>query len=249
MDKSGSYFTISDLAKALDVEKSHIRFCEANGLIAPKTIPFKRRVYSRYDRERLKLIFRFVLMGYSAEQIVEMIGAPDVDLDENDRLIQGIIYGEAKIQALESHKENLSFTKQTRIINEIGMLREYIKTVRAIKTGGDEKPSEKTGIKFQEAAENFHKSKQHPIRVISVFIAGLVLVILIGSYFYYRTGKEEMKTVKQVQQKAVPKEQIQMQQASEPVNLKETPESVAPEIQKNPETPSVREKTDNFQQR
>jgi DNA-binding transcriptional MerR regulator len=239
MDKSGSYFTISGMAKALDVQKSHIRFCEANGLIAPKTIPFKRRVYSRYDLERLKLVFRFVIMGYSTEQIIEMIGTPDGDLDEKDRLVQGIAYGEAKIEALETHKDSLSFTKRARIANEIEMLREHVKTVRAIKTGGDEKKSEKTGIKFQEDAENVHKPKQHPIKVISVFIAGLVLVILIGSYFYYRTGKEEMKTVKQVQKKAVPKEQIQMHRASEPVNLKESPEAVAPKIQKNPESLSA----------
>ena len=234
MDKSGSYFTISDLAKTLDVQKSHIRFCEANGLIAPRTIQFKRRVYSRYDLERLKLVFRFVLMGYSTEQIVEMIGTPDGDLDENDRLTQGIAYGEAKIEALEMHKDDLSFTKQTRIENEIEILREYIKSVRAIKTGGDEKKSKKAGIKFQEDAENFHKPEQHPIKVISVFIAGLALVILIGSYFYYRSGKEEMKTVKQVQKKAVPKEQIQMHQTSEPVNPKESPEAAAVETRKNP---------------
>jgi DNA-binding transcriptional MerR regulator len=236
MDKSDSYFTISDLAKALDVKRGHIRFCEKNGLIIPRKIKLKRRVYSRYDRERLRLIFRFVLMGYSKEQIIEMIGTPDGNLDENDRLMQEIACGEAKIEALETRKDNLRFTRQACIINEIEMLGEYIKTVRAIKTGGDEKSSEKTGIRFRKGAEKFQKPDQHPVKVISVFIAGLMLVILIGSYFYYRTGKEEMRTVKQIQKKAVPKEQIQMQRASEPVNLKESPEAVAAEIQKNPES-------------
>ncbi|MGB5992866.1 MAG: MerR family transcriptional regulator, partial [Desulfobacterales bacterium] len=67
MDQSNSYFTISDLAKELDVKKSHIRFCEENGLISPRASKLKRRAYNRYDRERLKLVFHFVLLGYSKE--------------------------------------------------------------------------------------------------------------------------------------------------------------------------------------
>jgi DNA-binding transcriptional MerR regulator len=250
MDKPGSYFTISDLAKALDVKKSHIRFCEENGLIAPRTIQLKRRVYNRYDLERLKLIFRFVLLGYSKEQIIEMIGMPDKNLDENDQLVQGINCCETKIEALETNKDGLSFTKQTRIMNEIEMLREYIANVRAIQTGVDEKPSKKPGIKSQKDAERFHEPrratgeeagnpKQHPIKVISVFIAGLVLVILIGSYFYYRTGKEGTKTIQQVQKKVIPKEHIHLNQAPEPGDQSGKPPSVAPEIQKNPEFPSA----------
>jgi DNA-binding transcriptional MerR regulator len=207
MDKSGSHFTISELAKALDVKKSQIRFCEENGLIAPRTIRLNRRAYSRYDRERLKLIFRFVLLGYSKEHIIEMIGMPDGNPDENDRLVQEITYIEEKIDALETQKDNSSFTKQTRILSEIEMLREYISDVRAIKTGADEKSSEKAGIKFEVEADGLHEPKQHPIKVISVFIAGLILVILIGSFFYYRTGKEGTKTVKPVQERAIPFQQ------------------------------------------
>jgi DNA-binding transcriptional MerR regulator len=250
MDKSDSYFTISDLAKALDVKKNHIRFCEENGLIAPRTIQLKRRVYNRYDRERLKLIFRFVLLGYSKEQIIGMIGMPDGNLDENDQLIQGITYGETKIEALETYKDGLSFTKQTRIMNEIEMLREYIKNIRTIKAGVDEKPSKKPGNNFQEVtervqeptqamAEEIGKPKQHPIKVISVFIAGLVLVILIGGYFYYRTGKEETKTVIPVQGKAIPKEQIHINQIPEPADQSGKPPSVAPESPKDPGSPSA----------
>jgi DNA-binding transcriptional MerR regulator len=220
MDKPDGYFTISEMAKALDVKKSHIRFCEENGLISPRTTQLKRRVYNRYDRERLKLIFRFVLQGYSKEQIIGLIGIPDANLDENDQLTQGIRYGEAKIEVLEKHKDELSFTKQTRIMNEIEMLREYIINIRAINTGDVEKPSKKPGIEFEEKANRSReprreiggaeagKPKQHPVTVISVFIAGLVLVILIGSYFYYRTGKEETKTVKPVQKKAIPKDLV-----------------------------------------
>jgi DNA-binding transcriptional MerR regulator len=204
MDKSGSHFTLFDLAKALDVKKGHIRLCEENGLIAPRTIRLNRRAYTRYDRERLKSIFRFVLLGYSKEQIIEMIGPPDGNSNENDRLAKEITYVEAKIEALETQKENSSFTKQTRIMSEIEMLRDYVDNVKAIKTSVDEKSSEKAGIESEAEAEGFREPKQHPIKIISVFIAGLMLVILIGSFFYYRTGKVGTKTVKPVQERVIP---------------------------------------------
>jgi DNA-binding transcriptional MerR regulator len=125
MGQSNGYFTISDLAKELDVKKSHIRFCEENGFISPRITKLKRRVYNTYDRERLKLIFHFVLLGYAKEQVADLIGMPDANLDEGGQLIQGIEYGEKKLEALEKRKEKLSFTKQTSIINEIEMVREY----------------------------------------------------------------------------------------------------------------------------
>jgi hypothetical protein len=87
------------------------------------------------------------------------------------------------------------------------MLREYIKNIRAIKEGDGEKSSENDSIKFQEEAQRLHEPKQHPLKVISVFIAGLVLVILISSFFYYRTGKEGTKPVKSVQKQAIPFQQ------------------------------------------
>jgi DNA-binding transcriptional MerR regulator len=253
MDKPRAYFTMSELAKALDVKKGHIRFCEKNGLIAPRTIHLKRHVYNRYDRERLKLIFRFVLLGYSKEQILETIGVPDGTLDEDAQLLQEITYGEAKIEALETDKGKQSFTKQTRIMNEIKMLREYVKNVKDIKAGIDEKflrkdareETERRQEPIRAIIEEGDQRKQHPVKVISVFIAGLVLVTLIGSYFYYRTGKEETKAAKQIQKKAVPREQIQIHQPPESAAQKAEPPSVAPETQKKSESSSEGQSSDS----
>ena len=230
MDQSNSYFTISDLAKELDVKKSHIRFCEENGLIPPRSSKLKRRVYNRYDRERLKLVFHFVLLGYSKEQIIDLIGIPDANLDENDQLMQGIEYGLKELKKLEKRKEELSFTKQTRIMNEIEMLREYINKIKSIKSGVLEELSARPSIRFEEetkipikpakaiAAEAEKKMTQHPVKVISLFVAGLALVILIGSYFYYQAGQKETKTIIPVQKKAIHSGKNFVPQASEPVD-------------------------------
>ena len=203
MDQSNSYFTMSDLAKELDVKKSHIRFCEENRLIPPRLSRLKRRVYNRYDRERLKLVFHFVLLGYSKEQIIDLIGIPDGHLCENDQLMQGIEYALKELKKLEKRKEELSFTKQTRTINEIEMLREYIKKIKIIKSGVFEEPSARPSIRFEDKAKIFtmpvtaitaeadKRTTQHPVKVMSIFVAGFALVILIGSYFYYQAGQKQ----------------------------------------------------------
>jgi DNA-binding transcriptional MerR regulator len=230
MDQSDSYFTISDLAKELDVKKGHIRFCEENGLIPPRVSKLKRRAYNRYDRERLKFVFHFVLLGYSKEQIIDLIGIADANLDENDQLIQGIEYGLKELKKLEKRKEELSFTKQTRIINEIEMLREYINKIKVIKSGVFIELSAEPGISFEEkakiptepvmaiTAKAGKKTAQHPVKVISLFVTGLALVILIGSYFYYQAGQKESKIIKQVQKKPIHSEKILVPQAPVPMD-------------------------------
>ncbi len=248
MDQSNSYFTISDLAKELDVKKSHIRFCEENGLIPPRALKLKRSVYNRYDRERLKLAFHFVLIGYSKEQIIDLIGIPDANLDENDQLMQGIAYGLKELKKLEKRKEELSFTKQTRIINEIEMLREYINKIKIIKSGVLEEPSARPSIGLEEKAkipakpvmaittEDEKKATQHPVRVISLFVAGLALVILVGSYFYYQAGQKEAKTIKLVQKKLIQSEKFRVSQAPVPMDQTAKAQVVAPEAQKIPKS-------------
>jgi DNA-binding transcriptional MerR regulator len=250
MGQSNSYFTISDLAKELDVKKSHIRFCEENGLISPRASKLKRRVYNRYDRERLKLVFHFVLLGYSKEQMIDLIGIPDANLDENDQLMQGIDYGLKALKKLEKRKEELSFTKQTRIINEIEMLREYIKKIKIIKSGVFEEPSARPSAIFEEkakipikpvtsiTAKVEKKRTPHPVKIISLFIAGLALVIFIGSYFYYQAGQKETKTIKRVQKKPIHSREILVPQVSEPADQTAKAQVVAPEAQKIPKSTS-----------
>lgn len=204
MDQFKSYFTISALAKELDVKKSHIRLCEDIGLISPRPSKLKRRKYNRYDRERLKLAFHFLHQGYSKKQIIDLIGIPDVNLDENEQLVQGIKYTLKMLKKLERRKEELSFTKQTRTIEEIEMLREYINKIKDIKSDVLAEPMAEPSIRLEEKAkipsqpvmavpeEAEKKTIQHPVKVIFLFVVGLALVILIGGYFYYQTGKKEM---------------------------------------------------------
>jgi len=126
MEHAKRHFAISELAKEFDVSKRHIRFCEEKGLISPRITKLNRRIYSSYDRARLKLIFHCVLIGYSQDHIVKLIGMSDADLDEVDQIKKGLTYAERMIEGLEMLRNELSFHQRTSVINEIKMLDEYI---------------------------------------------------------------------------------------------------------------------------
>ena len=65
-------WSITDLAREFDVTTRTIRFYEDRGLLAPAR-DGARRVYSRSDRTRLKLVLRGKRLGWPLEEIGEMI--------------------------------------------------------------------------------------------------------------------------------------------------------------------------------
>ncbi len=133
MENTKSNFTISELAKELDVKKSHIRFCEEKGLISPKVTMMKRRIYNEHDRARLNLIFHCVLINYSQDQIVELIGTPDENLDEMEQFRKSLEYGEKKLDELEKRSKDSKFHERSSVINEINMMRKYVDELKNIK--------------------------------------------------------------------------------------------------------------------
>ncbi len=70
-------YGIAELARAFDVTTRTIRFYEDKGLIEPAR-KGQRRVYSARDRVRLKLIMRGKRLGFSLDEIREMIELYDV---------------------------------------------------------------------------------------------------------------------------------------------------------------------------
>lgn len=111
-DTSPPLFTISDLASELDISTRTIRFYEEKGLISPRRSPGNQRLYSRRDRARLKLILRGKRFGYSLEQIAEMIGMAEVDLDETEQIRRSLAYGEEKLQEIAQRLEELRLLEQ-----------------------------------------------------------------------------------------------------------------------------------------
>ncbi len=74
-------FGIRDLAREFGVTTRTIRFYEDKGLLKPER-DGQRRVYAPRDRVRLRLIMRGKRLGFSLDEINQMIDLYDVDPSE-----------------------------------------------------------------------------------------------------------------------------------------------------------------------
>ena len=106
------FYTISDLAREFDVSKRSIRFYEEKNLISPRRTKGNYRLYSRRDRGRLRLILRGKRFGYTLEEIAEIIGFNDVDLDEKEQINKAIASGNKKIGEVRERIKELQLLEQ-----------------------------------------------------------------------------------------------------------------------------------------
>ena len=105
-------FTIKDLSTECDISPRTIRFYEEKGLIEPQRTAGNQRVYATRDRARLKLILRGKRLGFSLDQIAEMIGMATVDMDEREQIEKSIAYGMKKLKEIKQKQEELAMLEQ-----------------------------------------------------------------------------------------------------------------------------------------
>ena len=74
-------YGIAELAREFDVTTRTIRFYEDKGLLVPLR-EGQRRVYAPRDRVRLRLIMRGKRLGFSLDEIRQLIDLYDVDPSE-----------------------------------------------------------------------------------------------------------------------------------------------------------------------
>jgi len=110
--KSKNYYTISELAEKFDITTRSIRFYEEKELISPGRTKGNHRIYERRDRARLRLILRGKRFGYSLEEIGELIGLTNVDLDEVDQLKKILKSGASKLRELRKRISDLQQLEQ-----------------------------------------------------------------------------------------------------------------------------------------
>ena len=102
-------YGIGDLAREFDVTTRTIRFYEDTGLIAPAR-QGQRRVYSGRDRVRLKLIMRGKRLGFSLEEVREMIDLYDEDKTEVAQLRLFVKKIEERQDTLAQQRKDITAT-------------------------------------------------------------------------------------------------------------------------------------------
>lgn len=102
-------YTITDLAREFEVTTRTIRYYEDKGLLSPQR-QGQRRVYAPRDHVRLRLIMRGKRLGFSLEEIREMIDLYDVDATEVSQLNKFLEMIRRRQAALRQHQADIAET-------------------------------------------------------------------------------------------------------------------------------------------
>lgn len=105
-DAAKSVFTIGDLAREFGVTLRTLRFYEDKNLLSPRRAGASR-LYSRRDRARLKLVLLGKRVGFSLDQIAEMLELYDLKDGQTTQLRASLGKFGEQIEVLQRQKEDI----------------------------------------------------------------------------------------------------------------------------------------------
>jgi DNA-binding transcriptional MerR regulator len=102
-------YSIAELAREFDITTRAIRFYEDEGLLTPKRRG-QTRIYAPRDRTRLKLILRGKRLGFSLQEIAEMVTMYDAPPGETGQLELFLKRIAERRGLLEQQREDIKVT-------------------------------------------------------------------------------------------------------------------------------------------
>ena len=99
-------FTIRDLSKEFDVSARTLRFYEEKGLLEPARRG-EQRLYSRRDRARLAYVLAGKTVGFSLEEVREMLDLYDLGDGQVTQLKVALAKFAERIERLERQKADI----------------------------------------------------------------------------------------------------------------------------------------------
>jgi len=106
MTETKDLMTIREMCDAFDVTPRTLRFYEAKELIFPKR-DGTRRLFTRRDRARLKLILRGKRFGVSLENIRQLLDLYDREGSGRTQYLQSYRLGQERLAEMESQRAEL----------------------------------------------------------------------------------------------------------------------------------------------
>ena len=103
---SEDVLTIREMCDAFDVTPRALRFYEAKELLFPMR-QGQKRLYSRRDRARLKLILRGKRFGFSLEDIRQLLDLYDVDDTHETQLAETLDAARKRLADMEQQRDEL----------------------------------------------------------------------------------------------------------------------------------------------
>ncbi|MFN3825841.1 MAG: MerR family transcriptional regulator [Pseudorhodobacter sp.] len=106
MTETKDLMTIREMCDAFDVTPRTLRFYEAKELIFPRR-DGTRRLFTRRDRARLKLILRGKRFGVSLENIRQLLDLYDREGSGRTQYLQSYRLGQERLAEMESQRAEL----------------------------------------------------------------------------------------------------------------------------------------------
>ncbi len=101
------FLTIGEMCKRYEVTPRTLRFYEAKELLAPVR-EGQKRLFTRRDRARLKLILRGKRFGFSLEEIRQLLNLYDIGDQQITQLAETYKLAQVHLRRLESQQEELT---------------------------------------------------------------------------------------------------------------------------------------------
>lgn len=98
--------TIREMCDAYEVTPRTLRFYEAKELLFPIR-EGQKRLFTRRDRARLKLILRGKRFGFSLEDLRQLLDLYDMGDQQHTQLVKTYEIAEARLAEMESRREEL----------------------------------------------------------------------------------------------------------------------------------------------
>lgn len=116
--------TIREMCEAFEVTPRALRFYEAKELLFPQRLG-QKRLYTRRDRTRLKLILRGKRFGFSLEQIRQLLDMYDFEETRGSQLTEVFDAARERLAELKRQRAELDQTI-TELSDQIGLIEAHI---------------------------------------------------------------------------------------------------------------------------
>ena len=103
---TGAYMTIRQMCDMFDVTPRTLRFYEAKELLFPER-QGNRRLFTKRDRGRLKLILRGKRFGFSLEDIRQVLDLYDPDQNNLPQMQRAYELGRERLEDLKARRAEL----------------------------------------------------------------------------------------------------------------------------------------------
>ena len=129
--KRAELFTIRDLVKECGVTARTLRFYEEKGLLSPRREGLER-LYSRRDRARLKYVLMGRNVGFSLDEVREMLDLYDIGDGQETQLRVALARFRERILRLERQKADIE-----RVLDELRRAGETVERMIEGRPPGD----------------------------------------------------------------------------------------------------------------